>query len=151
MEDPKKATIGELDPAQRAKELQLQGGTDLDTTNEDKPAGLEREGDDTIRDENKEYGPLTTVPAEKDSPAAMDPSGADPFVPGTAEAPDNFDPDALLSDREIHQREELKKKDPKGKKGPTYEVGQGDNFRNDGGTTDRNSDLTEDTSGYRKE
>lgn len=151
MEDPRKATVGELDNAQRTKDRQMQGGTDLDTTQQDKPAGLEREKDDLIRDEDQEYGPLTTVPAEKDSPNAMDPSGEDPFVPGTAEGPENFDPEALMSDREKQIRDEEKHEDPRGTRGPTYEVGQGTNFRGNGGTTDPNSDLTEDTSGYQRE
>ena len=129
MEDMKKATIGELDPAQRAKEVQLQGGTDLDTTELEKPAGLERTRDDLVRDEDREYGP-------GDSPTTDDPSAEDPFVPGTGEAPEDFDPDSLLSDAEKHLRDQLRKTDPRGENGPTYEAHQGTNPRQDGGSTD---------------
>lgn len=129
MDDMRKATIGELDPAQRAREVQLQGGTDLDTTEMEKPAGLERTQVDLIRDENREYGP-------GDSATTGDPTAEDPFVPGTGEAPEDFDPDALLSESEKHLREQIKKSDPRGENGPTYEVHQGTNPRADGGSVD---------------
>ncbi len=129
MEDMRKATIGELDPAQRAKEVQLQGGTDLDTTDLEKPAGLERSGGDLVREEGREYGP-------GDSATTEDPSAEDPFVPGTGEAPEDLDPDALLSESEKHLREQVKKDDPRGENGPSYEVHQGTNPRQDGGSTD---------------
>lgn len=144
MEDAKKATMAELDPAQRAKEVQMQGGTDLDTTDQDKPAGLERSGNDLIGEEDGEHGPGDGVLT------GGDPTAEDPFVPGTGEAPDNFDPDSLLSDREKHGRDTLKAQDPKGENGPTYEVHQGTNFTSDGGSVDRNDSLTEETSGNQR-
>jgi hypothetical protein len=150
MDDARKATIGELDRVQRSKELQLQGGTDLDTTYQDKPAGLERSEDYLIQSEKEEHGPLV-APPERATQDSMDPSAADPFVPGTAEAPKNFDPEMLRSEREKHMRKHLRKSDPKGENGPTYEAHQGTNFRGDGGSTDPNSDLTEDTSGLQEE
>lgn len=137
-----KPTASEL---KRSKERQLDGGPDFDTTHLDRPSDLDRPGGDTIG-EFEEHGPLTIVPVEKNLPGPMDPRGDDPFVPGTAEAPDNFDADALRS-REIHSRASSKKR----KQAPTYEANQGNLKEDHGGSVDPNDDLTEDTSGPRKE
>lgn len=124
---------------------QLDGGPDLDTTNYDKPSGLERPDRDLIGDDLGEHGPLTVVPAEDGIPGPMDPTADDPFVAGTGEAPKDFDPDSLLSDREAHEQTTARRK-----MGPTYEENQGNIKENHGGSVDPNDDLTEDSSGLRK-
>ena len=142
-----------MDKEKRAKKVvredpQLDGGPDLDTTNLDRPSDLERPGGDLITSDDKEYGPLTVVPAEKDLPGPMDPSGSDPFIPGTAEAKDDYDPDQHMSDREKQTSERVHRK---GANGPSYEANQGTAPQNKGGSTDPNNDLTESTSGLQKE
>jgi len=140
----KKRAANDLDQAQRAQETQLQGGTDFDTTDLDRPSDLERPGGDLIGSENGEYGPLTVVPVEKNLPGPMDPSGEDPFVPGTAEATDDFDADALESprDRKAHRAAHQK-----GAEGPSYEAHQGNKQDDHGGSIDPNTALTESDSG----
>jgi hypothetical protein len=137
--------------AKQPQERQLEGGTDLDTTSLDGPSDLSRSGGDQIETKKHEHGPLTVVPAEEEMSAPMDPTADDPFVPGTGEAKDDFDPDSLLSDREKRTIKEVHKKDSKGENGPTYEAHQGTADQTKGGSTDPNNSLTEDTSGLQVE
>ncbi len=143
----KKQAANDLDQGQRAKEIQTQGGTDFETTDLDRPSDLERPGGDLIGSDKGEYGPLTVVEAEMDLPGPMDPSGDDPFVPGTAEAKDDFDADSLTSPRD---KKAQKAAHSKGADGPSYEAHQGNKQDDHGGSTDPNNTLTESDSGFQQ-
>lgn len=134
----------------RNPDNQMQGGTDLDTTRMDRPADLDRPGEDMVGADKKEWGALTTIPAEQDTPAPFDPSGDDPFVPGTAEAPRDFDANRMLDEKNEQARREIKKQDPMGDNGPSYEAHQGTNVKSDGGTTDDHNNLTHGNSGLER-
>lgn len=150
MDNKQSAAASELTRSQRASEDQLQGGTDLDTTRMDRPADLERPGDDMIGSDKKEWGALTTLPGEQGTSAPFDPSGDDPFIPGTAETPRDFDANQMLDDKAEQARNDLRKTDPTGDEGPSYEAHQGTNLKPDGGTTDDHNNLTHDTSGLER-
>lgn len=150
MDNEKNAAAVELSNAQRASELQTQGGTDLETTRLDRPADLDRPGGDVVGYEKKEWGPLTTIPAEENVPAPLDPSGEDPFIPGTAATPRDFDANQMLDDKGEDARDRIRRDDPTGDNGPTYEAHQGTNLTDDGGTTDPHNNLTHGNSGLER-
>jgi hypothetical protein len=130
---------------------QLDGGPDLDTTNLDGPRGYESHAQSLVGEDRGEHGPEDSMTDPIDLSAPNDPTGDDPFVPGTGEARDDFDPDSLLSSKEKHNRQVVHAQDPKGDKGPTYEVHQGTAPQQLGGSTDPNSRLTEETSGLQED
>jgi hypothetical protein len=121
-----------------AKDPNLQGGPDIDTTHLDGPSSLTREKGDLIGDDLREREPHVlseSVLIEQDS---VDPSGDDPFVPNTPE---------LSGGNDQAEARVQRRNDPTGEKGPTYERSQGEADAPSGGSSNPHNSLTHDSSG----
>ena len=107
----------------QAKDPNLQGGPDIDTTHLDRPAALQREGEDMIGEDRKEWDELVLSDEVLAGPGVIDPSGNDPFIPNTSELQEDAHAGRQTSERD-RETARKQRRDPTGERGPGYEKAQ---------------------------